>query len=218
MKKSTCAVLAGLTLAISGTAFGASEKSATFNLSGWMITDPNPNMNTFTLSITNGGIVKSIAWSLTYQAGAGVGSSSWANELAIQLNAPGSVRPAYVSTGFGTAPGGYHPVIGAPGTFTWGSPNTWSPAFNPGAPGSFNLNWPASTAGTHVSVGSTVALSGMNANGTWTLKLSDSYNDGFLNGIFPVGATASITIFYTPAPGAVALLGLAGLAGRRRRA
>jgi len=217
MKKSTYAVLAGLTLAVSGTAFGASEQSITFNLSGYLLGNPDPTANTFTM-IAGAGTVKSVAWSLTYQAGAAVGSSSWASELAIQLIAPGFAQNPYTATGFGTAPGGYHPGIGAAGTFVWGSPNTWSPGFAPGSPGSFNLGWPDSTTGTHVSAGSTVALSGLASAGTWTLRLSDAYNDGFLNGIFPTGAVATVTIYYTPAPGAVALLGLAGLAGRRRRA
>ncbi len=78
------------------------------------------------------------------------------------------------------------------------------------------------------------------AAGNWSLNASNYFGFKFLAadglthfgfGRMDVGATASIrtvafvawdntagqTIFVTPAPGAIALLGLAGLAGRRRR-
>ena len=54
-----------------------------------------------------------------------------------------------------------------------------------------------------------------NANGgTWSLTIG--YNDGVVGSPVQFG-TASFNIGIVPAPGAMALLGLAGLAGRRRR-
>jgi hypothetical protein len=54
-------------------------------------------------------------------------------------------------------------------------------------------------------------FAGVNVSGTWQLKIQD-----FAGG--DTGAFQGWEIFAVPAPGALALLGLAGLAGRRRRA
>ena len=92
---------------------------------------------------------------------------------------------------------------------------------NNGTMGWFNSSPPtlqgrvgvAPNTATDVLVGQFVIDRGAGA-GTWALTIG--YNDGvagsavqFGNGIFTIGAV--------PAPGAIALLGLAGLAGRRRR-
>ena len=79
--------------------------------------------------------------------------------------------------------------------------NTWNDGMNPGvimSSGNYNaLNW----------------VSGSFAAGDWNIKLWDAWDtaDG--------GAIGDIVVYYTPvpAPGALALLGLAGLAGSRRR-
>ena len=68
------------------------------------------------------------------------------------------------------------------------------------------------------------------ANGTYHVAMQDAYNDGwawgtYVGGLaigsgsasFPSGSTASFSFSVVPAPGAMALLGLAGLATRRRR-
>ena len=78
-----------------------------------------------------------------------------------------------------------------------------------------------------------------NATGAWDITLTDSYGDGWAwQGVsgadafvatdlqnsetysigFASGASATGNFVVTPAPGALALLGLAGLAGRRKRA
>ena len=74
------------------------------------------------------------------------------------------------------------------------------------------------------------------ANGDYTVTMQDSYGDGWSWGSYQggltisgsavaggvasgtvTGSSASFSFSIVPAPGAMALLGLAGLAGRRRR-
>ncbi len=67
------------------------------------------------------------------------------------------------------------------------------------------------------------------ANGTYNVQMQDAYGDGWAWGSFVGGlaigsgsgvvtaSSASFSFSVVPAPGALALLGLAGLAGTRRR-
>jgi len=68
------------------------------------------------------------------------------------------------------------------------------------------------------------------AAGTYNVQMQDTYGDGWAWGTFvgglaigsgsaslPSGSAASFNFSVVPAPGALALLGLAGLAGTRRR-
>jgi hypothetical protein len=90
-------------------------------------------------------------------------------------------------------------------------------------PNGFNIGWfnssppnlqgrvgqPGNTA-TDVRVGQFVVGSGVDG-GTWNLKI------GYNSGVSGAPVQFAETTFSLPAPGAIALLGLAGLAGRRRR-
>lgn len=83
------------------------------------------------------------------------------------------------------------------------------------------------------------SISLTNATGNWDVTLTDTYGDGWswanVTGLdafvgtdlqnsetytigFASGSSATGNFVVTPAPGALALLGLAGLAGRRKRA
>jgi hypothetical protein len=90
-------------------------------------------------------------------------------------------------------------------------------------PNGFNIGWfnssppnlqgrvgqPGNSA-TDVRVGQFVVGSGVDG-GTWNLKI------GYNSGVSGAPVQFAETTFSLPAPGAIALLGLAGLAGRRRR-
>ena len=85
--------------------------------------------------------------------------------------------------------------------------------------------------------GYTLTFTLANATGNYNVSLLDSYGDGWASGVdgldafnisgsvagdtniaFTTGTSATGQVTITPAPGALALLGLAGLAGRRKRA
>ena len=90
-------------------------------------------------------------------------------------------------------------------------------------PNGFNIGWfnssppnlqgrvgQAGNSATDVRVGQFVVGSGVDG-GTWNLKI------GYNSGVSGAPVQFAETTFSLPAPGAIALLGLAGLAGRRRR-
>ena len=96
----------------------------------------------------------------------------------------------------------------------------WS---RPDIPSGFNIGWfnssppnnqgrvgGAGNTATDVRLGQFVVDAGANG-GTWNLKI------GYNNGVAGSPVQFAETTFNLPAPGAIALLGLAGLAGRRRR-
>lgn len=195
--------------------------SITFDLSGYVL---NPTQDVFgTINVPSAGVVTGVDWDLTYQAGGSVGSGSWASELSIELVGPGATANNVISTGSGSPPGGFHPETpGNAGTFIWGSPDPWSAGFNPGGDSnSFNFGWPDSSSDVVSSAGSTTALDGWSAEGDWTVNLFDSFNDTAdgnpAQGTFMSGSTITIHYSAIPAPGALALLGMAGLVGTRRR-
>ena len=82
--------------------------------------------------------------------------------------------------------------------------------------GDFDSSFDTSTSGTFAS---SVALEsfGLSGSGTWTIGFYDGYTGGAETdnwaGVINLEGLGAV-----PAPGALALLGLAGLAGRRRRA
>jgi len=104
---------------------------------------------------------------------------------------------------------------------SWGAALSWNRVDLPnnGTIGWFNSNPPnlqgrvgtAPNTATDVKVGQFMLSAGDNAPRTYTLTLG--YNDGVPGSAVQFGTGT----FSLPAPGAVALLGLAGLAGRRRR-
>ncbi|MBL9150400.1 MAG: hypothetical protein JNM94_17075 [Phycisphaerae bacterium] len=61
------------------------------------------------------------------------------------------------------------------------------------------------------------AVAGMSGNGTWTFRIWNGWT-GATNPCQYNNVAVSLKGSIVPAPGALALLGLAGLAGRRRRA
>jgi hypothetical protein len=90
-------------------------------------------------------------------------------------------------------------------------------------PNGFNIGWfnssppnlqgrvgQAGNTATDVRVGQFVVGAGVDG-GTWNLKI------GYNSGVSGAPVQFAETTFSLPAPGAIALLGLAGLAGRRRR-
>ena len=104
---------------------------------------------------------------------------------------------------------------------SWGAALSWNRVDLPsnGTIGWFNSNPPnlqgrvgtAPNTATDVKIGQFILSAGDSAPRTYTLTLR--YNDGVPGSAVQFGTGT----FSLPAPGAVALLGLAGLAGRRRR-
>lgn len=213
--KKMLALVAGAALAVSGAAQANDGPfTLTFDLSNYTVTGGQVVFGT-----ANGlpGTVTSVKWNFNYTAGSAVGSASWASELAVELIAPGSTPNAVTASNFPSAADtGYWVAPGNAGTFVWGSPNQWAPAFTPGSnpATSHNLGW-GNTTGAFNSSGGTTALNGASTGGTWTLRIFDSYLDAPAQGRFGDGSYVSIN--YIPAPGALALLGVAGLVGSRRR-
>jgi MYXO-CTERM domain-containing protein len=93
--------------------------------------------------------------------------------------------------------------------------------------GASNLSFVSNTA---TSIFGTITGTLDLALGTYNVQMQDSYGDGWAWGSFvgglaigsgsasmPSGSSASFNFSVVPAPGALALLGLAGLAGTRRR-
>ena len=81
--------------------------------------------------------------------------------------------------------------------------------------GDFPSSWDSSTSGAYAH-GASLAASGLNGSGDWTITITDGYSNGAATDNW-AGIISLEGLEAVPAPGALALLGLAGLAGRRRR-
>lgn len=212
MNKSLLALVAGAALTATS---AAQADSITFDLSNYVVGSP---FQTFGVMAAPAGTVTSVEWNITYSSGSPVGSISWASELQIELVAPGFAPNTVTGTGAGADPGGSVVGVGNPGTFVWGTSGagTWSPSFTP----DFDFGWP-NTSSSNNSAGSTNALNGLASGGNWTLNILDSYNDTAggvpAQGMLVQGSFITINYDPVPAPGVLALLGLAGVVSSRRR-
>ncbi len=210
--------VAGLALAAAASAntpFSASGQGGLIPASGtgggtWPNYGSNPGIVTSSVTLSSG--VKSI--SSVQIAGL---THTWIGDLQITLRDPSGNeytimhRPGYTGSGFGNGgdfTGGNYTFVQSGGTnipTTVGSPGTNAPA------GTYNQhfgNWASGTGNTFNTGLSSIA----GAAGTWSLVIRDwaggdsgAFSGWTLNGN------------YVPTPGAAALMGIAGLAGLRRR-
>ncbi|MBM4113038.1 MAG: hypothetical protein FJ253_06645 [Phycisphaerae bacterium] len=152
---------------------------------------------------------------------------TWVGDLQVALISPNGTRVNLFSrfgvtsaTGFGSSKDlngnyGFTDGIGSP---------AWNPVAGAGNYASGTYNRVTNTNAATVQIGTVSGVQGINnntyaslnggaSNGTWTLEIRD-----FGNG--DVGTLGSWTLEFNfiPAPGAIALLGLAGMTARRRRA
>jgi hypothetical protein len=139
----------------------------------------------------------------------------------------GTWNPSQTGSATLNRPFDSHLMIGGNATATnatnadpsWPSPS-WA---RPDIPSGFNIGWfnsnppnlqgrvgQAGNTATDVRLGQFVVDRDANG-GTWNLKI------GYNSGVAGASVQFAETTFSLPAPGALALLGLAGLAGRRRR-
>lgn len=203
--------LAALAAAVATSSLGP---VVTYGGAGFNIPDSNPVGASSTINVAESGPLVSVTITLKNL------THTWVGDLIATLtNANGNVflfnRIGRVNTGFGDSSD-----FGGDYTFSDTGP------YNPLASGDI---WAEAAlgGGTYILRSGTYYASGANSaaqismfnalqgdiNGNWTLNISDNAGGD-------VGALGAwnITIEYIPAPGAIALLGLAGLAGRRRRA
>jgi len=102
------------------------------------------------------------------------------------------------------------PAADAIGWFNSNPPNLQGRVGNSPAGGTAANGWTAAVPAGGVRLGQFILSAGDTVNRTYNLRTA--YNDGAGGGV-----QFAETTFSLPAPGAVALLGLAGLVGRRRR-
>lgn len=207
------AISAAALLAIAGAA-QADDSSITFDLSNYVLLGPSGIQ--FDAIAAGAGTVKRIDWNISSYSSL---NGSWASELRLELVAPGATGNAQQLTGYpNAATSGITVGSGNAGTFVWGT--SPGPTWNLGLPVDHNFAWANSTTA-QTSAGSTNALDGAYGAGSWSLNLFDSYFDGadgtMEQGAFGQGSYVTVWFAPIPGPGAVALFGLAGLAGARRR-
>ncbi len=214
--KYTLGLVAGAGLAIAGT---AQAQTLTFDLSGYTVAGIQQVFGSSGVGAA-GVFVTDISWNINYSSLSG----SWSSELSLELVGPGATANTPHASSAITG-GWYAGTPGNAGTFIWGAlaaPWNTSGAFNAGGDAnSYGWTAPNSTAAfsssgalsTHAAGAS---LLGASATGNWTLNIFDGYQDTGPQGQF--GSGSFITIAYAvPAPGAFALLGVAGAFGARRR-
>jgi uncharacterized protein (TIGR03382 family) len=165
-----------------------------------------PGVFTSVLNISdNGGIIGDISVELLAL------SHTWGGDLQISLTSPAGTmldlvnRVGFTGSGFGDSSD-----YGADYTFANGGADLWAAFAAAGAADIVPGGVYAATGALNASVDLS-AFAGENINGDWTLTITDfaGGDTGSLG-----GWTLNATI---PTPGAVSLLGLAGLAAVRRR-
>lgn len=194
-----------------GLAASSHAATMTFDLSNVTV-GTNPPQTT--LNMAGGpGQVTNLEWNFSYSP-LGI---SWAGESFIDLVSPTATPNPIVDTGSGASglPSGRRIQTPAnAGTFVWTT--SPGPSWNGNPTPSYNLNWP-STSSNQTSTDSSSLLNGADANGNWTLNLTDAYNDNNGNFRFNSGSFVRVTYEPIPEPTTLALLaGFATLALRRR--
>jgi subtilisin-like proprotein convertase family protein len=150
---------------------------------------------------------------------------TWVGDIIATITSPGGATFELMRRTGSTTPTGVGNLNDANGAYSFND-NAANALFWPnGTPAGFSAGWtavagnvpngtyrPARWDGSAVVATSLMgAFGGQNANGVWTLNISD-------NASLDQGDLINWEINVVPAPGSVALLGLAGLAaGRRRR-
>ena len=167
-----------------------------------------PGVLTLTGMVAGGGTVNNLGVSIDM-------AHTWAGDLEMTITSPmgttvtlvnqvGDTTPAPGGSGFGDSSG-----MSGNYTFRDGGADFWAAAAAAGfgtdvAPGTY------AASGFNNAASALSALNGESADGMWTLTISD----------WGGGDTGSITgwsLLNVPTPGTAAVLGLAGLAGLRRR-
>lgn len=146
-------------------------------------------VNTGTATVSGMGAVTSVTLSITMH-------HTWASDLMFVLTAPGGTQVIFATNPAGggyTFSGTY--VIDDAGAESFQTP-TLSGGFV--ETGTYSPQNPFS------------AFNGIDPNGVWTLDIHDQY-------FFDEGDVSSWSISVVPAPGAAAVLGLAGLGAMKRR-
>ncbi|MBM4113039.1 MAG: hypothetical protein FJ253_06650 [Phycisphaerae bacterium] len=152
---------------------------------------------------------------------------SWVGDLQVALISPNGTRVNLFSRVGVTSASGFGSSKDINGTYGFtdgiGSP-PWEPFGGGGFYPSGTYNRVTNTNAPVVQIGTVSGVQGVNnntyaslnggpSNGTWTLEIRDFY-------LTAQGLLGSWTLDFNfiPAPGAIALLGLAGMTARRRRA
>lgn len=122
-------------------------------------------------------------------------NGSWTSEVSIELSSPSGTLPAPLTTN-GLNPGLIAATPSDAGTIVWTTAP--GPSWNMSPSPDINLGW-LNTAAAQSASGASAKLNGLSSDGTWTLRIFDSYNDAGNDGVF--AANSSITISYTAGGG-----------------
>lgn len=174
-------------LAIAGLATAASAQTV-IDLSGINVDGSAPT--SFTIFQSDHGAMTTLDFDLTVDVGGVGGNASWGSEVHIAMT--------HVASGF---------------TFTADGSD-----FNFADTGPDDLTFGWGNSGGVFSFSGSVDMSGSGPSdtwGDWEITLSDEFDDFGIDHTYLSGST--ITINKVPAPGALAVIGLGGLALSRRR-